>query len=698
MRENIHRVVAAGLFFILTTGAIAVTFVPVRAATTVHLRIEGSAATLFAGHVAAGDCTVVDTTGVAHELSSVGACALVAAAEATGLTYEFQDFGFGLFLKRIGNDDTPADFSKSWGFFVNYDPAAVGIDSYTPQSGDDLLLAFAAFPGVPLRVTLPSPINADQPAEILVEQRVGDYDENFNWHGQWENAGGATLHVNDKSHEVGADGVVIITPTPGELTIEASGPTFIRSARQVVTVLVPSPSPISSPTPTPSPSLSPSPSPVASSSPSPSLFPSPLPSPSPTPAIPTLSPSPTPPPGHVAGITTTDRQERAAQALRYLRARQQGDGSIDGQITSAWSAIAFGANNERASAVTVGSNSLAHALARTSLESALDVERLVLAVRAGGGDPRRFGGQNLVTKLKGYYHHNQIGEETLVNDDIFGVLALLAAGEPVSGNPIAATVQTILTKQTANGSWVGIDITAAATQALQAYQRQGGEHNVQEALERARHYLQLNQDQYGGFGENSASTAWALQAIIALGENPNDWQNTTGATPWHALLRYQSATGGFGWRSHTDVSAFMTAYAAVALLGTPWPVTTLPVITDIVGGQITTDDSSLLATQISVPPVARAAGTTTSVPVMSPSPYYQSLAGPDERLATQAALSSPIISPLSSPRVTPPLSSSLTPPVPVTATDHRFAFALFGLANIGVGVTLTRLLAKLNVL
>ncbi len=236
-------------------------------------------------------------------------------------------------------------------------------------------------------------------------------------------------------------------------------------------------------------------------------------------------------------------------------------------------------------------------------------------------------------------------------------MALLAAEEEVSTTEIVQAVAGVLKAQESDGSWGSVDMTAAAVQALQAYAREGGSVVVGETVDRARDYLRDSQDQYGGWGENSATTAWATAAIVALGENPNDWQTIDGLTPWQALLRYQNDNGGWGWKSANDVSVFMTAYAVPALLGVPWPITLLNIRT------MTVETSESLAGE----------------PVMVPSPVVAGATieqvldvQPDGTGAEGVIAPAGFISP--------------------GAGDRVFVIVLFSLANLGIGVALARLM------
>ncbi len=633
---------------------------------TVHLRVEGSNETYFDNRVPVEDCTITDTQGVSHPLAKVAACALSTAAVGEQLPVEFSDFGFGLFLQSIGQDITPADYSFSWSFWVNDEPANVGLDQYQVKDGDEILLAFSVYPAIPLRVVTVNQATVGQSFSIPVEKLVGDYDTNFTWHGSWQPFDQGKLHLGDDLVDLPASGVFTVTINqPQELTAWADGAGFIRSAKQIIQIqpvsVTPTPQPISSPTP----------------SPAPSTF-----------ALPsaTVTPSPTP----WSTINPDILRERAARALTFLRNQQQPDGSVGGEMVSAWSAIAFGSAGESACQMKSGEGrSLCSALLSSELTQATDLERVILAVRAAGENPRVFGNHNLVADLKSHFHDNQFGETSLINDDIFGVLALLAADDTVTSQEITGSISHILDEQKSDGSWGSVDLTAAAIQALRAYQQRGGDLAIDHALTKARFFLLANQDKYGGFGANSASTAWAIQAILSLGENPDDWTLSNGLNPWHALFRYQHDNGGFGWQSNAtaDVSTFMTTYAITALNKKPWPITILDI-----------NNSSVMADAATI------------APSLTTSPTKVSAAQPTVAGLMDNAATSPENPPLTISSSTAPTenlnidlqpSSSITPP-PTTdhlinppATDYFFTLTGFSLANAGIGFFISRIFVKL---
>ena len=634
---------------------------------SVGIRIEGATETYSDGTAVVRDCVLTDTSGTTHAKTGVAACALAAAAAQAGFSLEFQDFGFGLFLKRVGADDTPADFSQSWVFWVNDDPASVGLDAHAVATGDRILLAFGAFPGVPLRVTVPENAAVAVPATFVVEKRVGEFDDTFAWHGRWEPAEGATLTIGETAHTVPADGRVTTSfAAEGTVPVHATGPTFIRSAQRTITVGAP----VATPTPAPSPTPSPTPTP--------SVPPTPAPSP-------TTAPTP--------DISAAERASAARAALSYLRGHQSDTGEIDGSITTAWSTIAFGTDGQRAGDIRASGSSLLGALARAPLSSATDVERQILAARASGANVRAFAGLDLVAELRRRFDGQQLGNASLVNDDIFGVLALLAAGESANSAPVAATVGTILERQGGDGSWENLDLTAAAIQALRAYGEGGGQRNVDDALARARLNLRQHQDQHGGFGENSATTSWGIQAIVALGEDPLAWRTADGRTPWTALLRYRNASGGFRWKTGTDVSPFMTAYTVPALLGDPWPITVLSV-----------EETPKLVTPTPSPPgprrSPRVVTATKKPPAASPVFVRDNLQqrSAEEPFATEENTRGSV---LGETRKAP--SSPTLPPTdhptdftPVTPADRRFALTAFGATNIGIGVALGRVVRAIR--
>lgn len=564
--EDMKRIFVLVCIFLLFFGA------HLASAATVLLRIEGSEGQVFSGSVESGDCEVSDTDGQKHNFSGKAICALESASKKGGFNYQLKNFGFGLFLKQIASDDTPSDYSKTWSLWKNDDMGNSGVDAMDVGEGDRLLLTYSGTPASFLRVTIPENVIVNTPVVLLVEKRVGDFDSSYQWHGSWQAAAGANLHVGSQSYSVPSDGKVSVSiNSVGEVSVKAVMPGSIQSETYKLNVT------------------------SAATSSTPSPLPSTSPTTSPTPASVTVK---------AEKYDKAKLEQKAGAALKYLKTSLTKEA---GAMTIDWAAMAFGANG-----VSVLDFDFAEELKAKKFANATDVERRILAVRATGGDPRNFNGTNLLQLLKKYYSDGQVGEKNLINDDIFGVLAFLAAGEDQNSPEISGAIKTIQTKQKNDGSFDGgIDVTAAAIQALKGYQLSGGSINVAGNISQAKSYLLKHQDKFGGFGENSASTAWGIQAIVALGEDPQSWRKGEG-NPFSALLRYQNANGAFGWRSNSDTSAYLTAYAAAALLKTKLPVTKLKM-------QVSTE-KVLAKTVIKTEKAGVVAGVATAAPVPSVPP------------------------------------------------------------------------------
>lgn len=644
--------------------------------TRVHMRVEGQTQTLFDGEVTIGDCVARDDSGIDHALSGAALCGLVDVAETESLALSLQDFGWGLFVAGIGADITPADWSKSWSFWVNEEPAAVGADTYQVVAGDDLFLAFSGYPTVPLRVTAPDKTLAGEQFTVLVEKKIGDYDANYNWQGTWLPAGTALLWVNDNAVELDEDGQALVTINElGAADIWAEGEGFVRSLRRQVEVENKAEE-TAVPTATPTPS--------ASLLVSPTVSPTPFESIAPEPTITPDLPSPTPADKLIVG---EERTRAARLALAYLKSKQGTDGRIEGDLVTAWSAMSFGADGQRAETVSNAERTLWDGLAKAQLSSATDIERQIMAVRAAGGNPRVWQGRNLVQELRGYLKAGQLGETTIINDDIFGVLAWLASDQSVASSEVEQTVSTVIGNQDSSGAWGSVDLTAAAVQGLQEYFQRGGNLEVGSAIERARSYLRSHQDKYGGFGENLASTAWGIQAIAVLGEDPAGWTNNEGKTPWQALERYQNNNGGFGWRSNEDVSSFMTAYAVPALLGKAWPITT---------------ERAMESEAVSYKQAVVADRLAQSIPTVTPILASPEVAGIQIQVEEPAGQANYAVQKEneSNDRVLATADNAIgdvgVPQefIPPNRSDWGFVLSLFSLANMGIGVTGARLFMK----
>lgn len=219
--------------------------------------------------------------------------------------------------------------------------------------------------------------------------------------------------------------------------------------------------------------------------------------------------------------------------------------------------------------------------------AAIDLEVPIMALAAAGDDPRTYGSADLVAALKGYASGGQIGDASLLNDDIFGVLALLAAGVPTSDSVVSDSVSFIKAHQNSDGGWgyaVGgssdSNTTAAAVMALVADGVSSSDASITQAVS----YLHALQQSNGGFFYDGSSTssdassdAWVAMAIDALGGGMSAWTKggNTPITDLQTMVTSDGAvenTPGAGENSFTPVT---TAYVVIALGGGTLPVSIL---------------------------------------------------------------------------------------------------------------------------
>ena len=202
-------------------------------------------------------------------------------------------------------------------------------------------------------------------------------------------------------------------------------------------------------------------------------------------------------------------------------------------------------------------------------DSAINYEAPILALAASGKDPSVFAAENLITKLKSFYSENQIGDPALLNDDIFGVLALSAAGEATSSEIIVNAKSKILSSQKPDGSFPysvssangDTNTTAAAIMSLLVV----GLSKNDEPVVKAVTYLKNSQNDDGGFpydpaspwghDSDASSDAWVISALNKIGENPSSLQKN-GKSPIDHLLSLENSSGFFSYMSGATEDSF----------------------------------------------------------------------------------------------------------------------------------------------
>ncbi|MFO7635571.1 MAG: prenyltransferase/squalene oxidase repeat-containing protein [Caldilinea sp.] len=283
--------------------------------------------------------------------------------------------------------------------------------------------------------------------------------------------------------------------------------------------------------------------------------------------------------------TPADQAIAAAGALEWLRGQQSpttggfGD-SIGGAVEVL---MALGANQEHPEAWQPldGLRSLDnYLLLRATRFSRINVAAAgKLAAGAAAADACR----TARSVTPAFYYDDELGAYNAdAGFNAWGILGAAALGEEIP----ASAVEALLVQQSEDGGWewqadFGTDTntTAVAIQALIA----AGEPVTATAIENALRFLASAQTDDGGFvydpktpdyGADANSTAYAIQAIVAAGDDPagENWAQN-GFTPIRFLLGLQLADGSFEWQANTGSNLMATAQAVPALLGQAYPVT-----------------------------------------------------------------------------------------------------------------------------
>ncbi|MGF7086910.1 hypothetical protein JOD24_000742 [Kroppenstedtia sanguinis] len=201
-----------------------------------------------------------------------------------------------------------------------------------------------------------------------------------------------------------------------------------------------------------------------------------------------------------------------------------------------------------------------------------DVERLVLGIRAGGGDPRSIDKYNLIEKICN--HKGMLTQGS--NGVIFALIALDSARYFVPDGAEwnrEGLLNWLLENQNRDGSWalvVGssgdVDLTAMALAALAPYD--GGA--VDQAKQRGFGWLSAQQTESGGFRswgvENSESASQVIIALTSNGMDPHSNAFTkSGGNVVENLLSYQQKDGGFAHVGEEKSNDMASEQALLAL-------------------------------------------------------------------------------------------------------------------------------------
>ena len=270
----------------------------------------------------------------------------------------------------------------------------------------------------------------------------------------------------------------------------------------------------------------------------------------------------------------------AARALAYLQHARNDDGgwgpapgSTSNGLHTAWAAYALAASGVRPGA---GTNDLL--IARLGRSRAInDLERTILGLAAGGGNPRSAGGRDLVDELLA--RRSRDGSfGGYVSFSSYAILALRAAGE---SRGIAAAARWVARQANRDGGFnvyrrggpSNPDDTAGAVQGLVAAGRRSTP-----TVRHAVRYLRHAQHRDGGYAlslgapTNAQSTAFAVLGLVSAGIDPATVRRA-GHSPLDYLHALQASDGSVRYsRISRQTPVWVTAQALLALERRPLPV------------------------------------------------------------------------------------------------------------------------------
>lgn len=184
-----------------------------------------------------------------------------------------------------------------------------------------------------------------------------------------------------------------------------------------------------------------------------------------------------------------------------------------------------------------------------------DYYRMIIAIKACGGDPCSVGGTDLVAD-RIFYLENPARQG--INGWIWALIALDSGDYPQPDDALNTRekiIEEILKKQLSDGGFAmsgtkaDPDVTAMALQALAPYYYKEGYEKVTEAMGKAVDCLSEIQLQSGGYSswgvENSESASQVVIALCSLGISPEDRGFTKDNSLLAELLSYQLSDGGF---------------------------------------------------------------------------------------------------------------------------------------------------------
>jgi hypothetical protein len=524
-RNNMKKIFIAilALFTIQVSLAWAdevVAISPTPSPISIHLEIQSATTTLFDGSLTVEACAPDETL----EKKLSGYCAIAQ----SGLANEWSSFGGDYFLSSVAGAANDYANNQYWGWFADLEYGQTSLLAHSLEENEHLLVTIGRMP-LKLAVSTTTPT-----LNSTTTVSVWEFSFDEAWNPVWVAATSSSIFAGDAaSSTLGAGQFEIVTSTTTTFDLFAESPGFLKSTSIKII-------PYEVVTTTEATSTESGDQPEADNQ----------------------NGSGT---GGGTGGSVMHQSVNVAKAVQFLLSKQQPDGSFGSGMYTDWAAIAFVAASD-----SVGQPKIATYLRTStdSLSSVTDYERRAMALMALGISPYDGTGVNYITRILTFYDGTQIGDSNLVNDDIFALFPLMKAGYSTSDDLIKNITAFIISKQQANGAWVGsTDITGAAVQALLMV---NGLPGVSTSMQQARTFLKNNQAQDGGYRSNF-STSWVVQGIVAGGESPSVWL-VNNLNPHDYLSNSQQSDGGLETIDQANQNrVWATSYAIPAALEKTWP-------------------------------------------------------------------------------------------------------------------------------
>lgn len=278
--------------------------------------------------------------------------------------------------------------------------------------------------------------------------------------------------------------------------------------------------------------------------------------------------------------------DSARKALDWLRSQQNSDGGFGNAGSSVEAALAIGSNHEAAKDWRYNNTGQSLASYLMAIESGFSTSNSGAAgkLSVSISSTKTCKTRNTKEPLDYYEPSTGIFGNGDAGPQSWAILGTRALSETV---PLKA-IEYLEGKATESDGWewspgwgADTNTTSLAIQALLA----GGELATNAEIQSAITFLHSAQNDDGGFpydpkstystASDADSTAYVLQALYALGEDPtSDAWKKNGNSPLDFLTSLQLSDGSFEWMATYGSNLLATQQAIPALLGRPMPFTT----------------------------------------------------------------------------------------------------------------------------